>query len=124
MVDQIDVGSGLSFGYDPMSSVSAVFPVLPAPTGSVPTWPSTILSAHRFIHTTCEQAWRLCRLNNGDSARLKVVKGTIETECVQTLEDMEIHGVPVEYIDQVLDILVNTVIQMEDMIDRLRDRFV
>lgn len=98
------------------------FPQMPPPTPPMPSWPSFVDSAHQFIESTCRQALRLIRLSNGDIARLNILKGTIETECLPTLEHLEVFGLQPDYVDLVLVYLANTIVQLEIAISNLKDR--
>jgi hypothetical protein len=62
------------------------FPVIPPPPpgyGSI-SWPASVLSAYRFIQVTLEKIWNLLELDNGDSARLQMLQGTLKTDISAT----------------------------------------
>lgn len=92
-----------------------------APEGVI--WPVSVHSAHRYLQTTCEHASNLLNLHNGDVARLEIAKGTLETECLTTLEHLETLGLPANYVTWVLEYLGDTVVGLENMIEQLKDRY-
>ncbi|KAG9083334.1 hypothetical protein FRC07_013939, partial [Ceratobasidium sp. 392] len=97
-------------------------PPLPAPPeGLYIAWPPSVEASYRFIQATHQQARRLLRLHNGDIARLKIVKGTLETEALLTLEKLEILGLPSDFVDGVMTEMAEVVVELEATIERLKD---
>ncbi|KAG8712861.1 hypothetical protein FRC08_014000 [Ceratobasidium sp. 394] len=106
-----------------MNTVSCLLlPPLPAPPiGPYLAWPPSFESSYCFIQTAYQQAHQLLRLHNGDVARLKILKGQLETECLAMLENLENLGLQADFVNIVMGQLADCVVNLEVAIETLCD---
>ncbi|KAG8707471.1 hypothetical protein FRC09_001809 [Ceratobasidium sp. 395] len=98
-------------------------PLLPPPPVELyVTWPTAFESSYRYIQTTCQQAYQLLRLHNGDVARLSVLKGRLEDECLAILENLENLGLQTDFVNTVMQGIADAVVRLEVAIETLSDR--
>lgn len=100
------------------------FPELPHLETEISTSMGVVQAAYASIQLRHSQALRLLHLDNGDLARLKVLKSTIETESLVVLWDLSSCGLPWSFIEEIMDVLVAAVVKLEAAIHRLSERYV
>ncbi|KAG9094715.1 hypothetical protein FS749_011971 [Ceratobasidium sp. UAMH 11750] len=104
-----------------METEVACFPPIPPPPPGKSAWTSAFEAGYRFIEKTCQKAQDLVRLHNGDLARLQIIKGTLETECLATIEGLEELGLGAEYANKLLRAMAERVAILEHVVGQLKD---